>query len=170
MQTRGEGKGEEGAKVLSAQRPESARLKPRRSCRAWPGARAPEFGLVRVQGARRARRGEGGQEPGNGAAVLPKSVEARASPAMARSGVSTAGAAEHAPSSPPAARVPSCPCMSLSFPRGCSLSFLGSFRLLRRLRVQTCVCPHRPCAGAPGRAARARQPRGGREIAQRAAP
>lgn len=71
---------------------------------------------MRVQGARRARRGEGGQEPGNGAAVLPKSVEARASPAMAGSGVSIAGAAEHAPSSPPAARVPELPVHVSFFP------------------------------------------------------
>lgn len=105
-----------GQKFSHAQGPESARLKPRRSCRAWPGARAPEFGLVRVQSARRARRGEGGQEPGNGAAVLPKGVEARASPAMAGRGVSIAGAAEHAPSSPPAARVPELPVHVSFFP------------------------------------------------------
>lgn len=68
-----------GQKFSHAQGPESARLKPRRSCRAWPGARAPEFGLVRVQGPERRRRARtrerggrvaekrrGAREPGDG--------------------------------------------------------------------------------------------------------
>ena len=55
-------------------------------------------------------------------------------------------------------KFPSCLCMSFSFTRGCSLSLLASFRLLRRLRERVCawaggegrLCPRAPGGHDPG--------------------
>lgn len=49
-------------------------------------------------------------------------------------------------------KFPSCLCMSFSFTRGCSLSLLASFRLLRRLRERVCAWGG---AGGGGACARA---------------
>lgn len=75
-------------------------------------------------------------------------------PSAGTRGASSVGTAEGAPSclyraacalrACPAGlrrrKFPSCLCMSLSFTRGCSLSLLGSYRLLRRLRRSARVC------------------------------
>lgn len=55
-------------------------------------------------------------------------------------------------------KFPSCLCMSFSFTRGCSLSLLGSFRLLCRLRERACVCA---CARPQAPGGRAPAARGG---------
>lgn len=47
-------------------------------------------------------------------------------------------------------KFPSCLCMSFSFTRGCSLSLLASFRLLRRLRERVSACARGAVGGGGG--------------------
>lgn len=88
-----------------------------------------------------ARRGEAkaGRNQGREGALSPQGLGTRASQVTAPGGVSSVGAAEHAPGCRHRRKFPSCLCMSLSFTRGCSLSLLGSCRLLRQRRARARV-------------------------------
>lgn len=100
------------------------------------------------------------QGPGKRVALSPQGLGTRTSPVTAPGGVSPVGPAPRVrtracPARRHRRKFPSCLCMSLSFTRGCSLSLLGAFQLLCRLRVRARACLHSPGPRAPASAGRA---------------